>query len=146
MLRRLILLVPLALAVIGAAPPVRDPLDAAARDYVRLQLAIGEKEDGYIDAYYGPEALKAEGKALVARSGLPALQREAGQLRARVERLGARSSAENARRARYVAAQLIAAVTRLRMLRGEKLSFDDEALGQFAVRPKLKPLSSFDRV
>ena len=48
-----------------------DSLDAAARDYVRLQLAIGEKEDGYIDAYYGPDQLKADGKALAARSDLP---------------------------------------------------------------------------
>ena len=31
--------------------PGTDGLDAAARDYVRLQLAIGEKEEGYLDAY-----------------------------------------------------------------------------------------------
>ena len=30
------------------------------------------------------------------------------------------------------------------MLRGEKLSFDDEAQGLFGVRPKLKPLSHYD--
>ena len=86
MLRRLVLLVPLALAVTGAAAPNRDSLDSAARDYVRLQLAIGEKEDGYIDAYYGPASLKTEGKAIAARSGLPTLQRDAEQLRARVQR------------------------------------------------------------
>jgi len=32
------------------------------------------------------------------------------------------------------------------MLKGEKLSFDDEAKGLFAVRPQLKPLSSYDPV
>ena len=144
MSRRLVLLVPLALAVTGAAAPARDKLDSAARDYVRLELAIGEKEDGYIDAYYGPEALKIEGKALAARSDLPTLQRAAEQLRAQVERLGAHSAVDSARRARFLAAQLTAAVTRLRMLRGEKLSFDEEALGLFGVRPKLKPLSYYD--
>ena len=33
-----------------------------ARDYVKLQLAIGEKEEGYIDAYYGPPEWQAEAK------------------------------------------------------------------------------------
>ena len=142
---RLVFLVPLALASAANAVP-RDSLNAAARDYVRLQLAIGEKEDGYIDAYYGPEQLKAEGKALAARSDLPALQQRAEALRARAVRLAAGASGENARRARYLAAQLTAAVTRLRMLRGEKLSFGDEALGLFGVSPKLKPLSAYDPV
>ena len=144
MSRRLILLVPIALASASAAAPARDNLDAAARDYVRLQLAIGEKEDGYIDAYYGPDRLKAEGKALAARSDLPALQQQAGALRTRIAKLGAGSASENARRARFLQAQLTAAATRLRMLRGEKLSFDDEAQGLFGVRPKLKPLSFYD--
>lgn len=94
--------------------------------------------------YYGPDQFKAEGKALAARSDLPALQRRAETLRARIARLGARSAGENARRARFLEAQLAAAVTRLRMLRGEKLSFNDEAQGLFGVRPKLKPLSYYD--
>src|SRR5256885_7143291 len=136
MLHRLLFLIPLALAGAANAAPARDSLDAAARDYVRLQLAIGEKEDGYIDAYYGPEAFRAEGKALAARSDGPALQRKAEQLRVRTERLGSRSTGDNARRAHYLSAQLTAPITRLRMLPGEKLSFDDEALGQFPLRPK----------
>src|SRR3954454_2136301 len=103
---RLLVLAAFALGAPASATPPRDNLDTAARDYVRLQLAIGEKEDGYIDAYYGPESLKADGKALAARSDLPALQRRAEVLRARAERLGARSTGESARRARSVAAQL----------------------------------------
>ena len=39
----------------AAAPdPSGDSLDAMARDYVALILEIGEHEDGYVDAYYGP--------------------------------------------------------------------------------------------
>lgn len=119
-----------------------DTLDAAARDYVRLQLAIGEKEDGYIDAYYGPESLRAEGKAIAAREGLP-------QLRVRVEAMAARVTALQAqepRRARFLLAQLTAAETRLRMLGGKQLPFDEEALGLFGVRPKLQPLTAYDPV
>lgn len=54
----------LVFAAAAHAAPSRDSLDAAARDYVRLQLAIGQKEDGYIDAYYGPAKLKAEGEKI----------------------------------------------------------------------------------
>ena len=136
-----------ALAFAGAAQASaapRDALSAAARDYVVLQLAIGQKEDGYIDAYYGPPALDAEGKALAKAAGLPALQRRAETLRGRVARLG--TSPQSRRRARFLQAQLTAAITRLRMLQGEKLSFDDEAEGLFAVRPQLKPLSAYDPV
>ena len=70
MRQALVLIVALLASSVPAAP-TRDSLDAAARDYVRLQLAIGEKEDGYIDAYYGPEQLKAEGKALAAHPIFP---------------------------------------------------------------------------
>lgn len=144
--RMLLLVLTGLLATSAAPPPSPANLDAAARDYVRLQLAIGEKEDGYIDAYYGPETLRAEGKAIAARSDLPELQRRAEALRSQIERLGAKATGENARRARFLATQLTAAITRLRMLRGEKLSFDDEALGLFSVRPHLKPLSAYDPI
>lgn len=50
----------------------------------------------------------------------------------------------DSRRAKFLAAQLTAAATRLRMLRGEKLAFADEAEGLFGVRPALRPLSSYD--
>ena len=123
-----------------------ETLSAAARDYLVLQLAIGQKEAGYIDAYYGPPELEAEGKALASRADLPALQRQAEELRKRVVRLGAGSSAESRRRAKFLQSQLTAAITRLRMLQGEKLSFDDEAEGLFGVRPRLKPLTAFDPV
>ena len=40
-----------------------DPIDQLARDYLLLQLTIGEKDPGYIDAYYGPEEYSARAKA-----------------------------------------------------------------------------------
>ncbi len=130
----------------AVAAPKTDSLNLAARDFVRLELAVGEKEDGYIDAYYGPANLKAEGQRLGKRLSLPELQRRAEQLRTRVDRLGRGASPQDVRRARFLSAQLTAAVTRLRMLRGEKLSFDTEALGLFGLRPQLKPLAAYDPI
>ena len=118
-----------------------DSLNAVARDYVVLQLAIGEKEEGYIDAYYGPATLKAQGQVLAKRSNLAALRSATRALSTRVARLSRPGAGPDARRARFLVAQLTAADTRLRMLQGEKLSFDQEARGLFGVIPDLKPLS-----
>lgn len=126
----------------ATAPAARDGLSAAARDYVVLQMAIGEKEEGYIDAFYGDPALKAEGQALAASSDLPALAARVSALRGRVSDL----QAEEPRRAAFLTAQLTAAATRLRMLGGEKLPFAAEAEGLFGVRPELKPLASYDPI
>jgi hypothetical protein len=132
------------LIVVGCAtaPTARDGLSAAARDYVVLQMAIGEKEEGYIDAFYGDPALKIEGQALAARSDLPALAARVSALRGRVSAL----QAEDPRRAAFLTAQLTAAATRLRMLGGEKLPFTAEAEGLFGVRPELKPLATYDPI
>lgn len=123
-------------------PSERDSLDAVARDYVVLQLAIGEKEEGYIDAFYGDDRLKARALSLAAASDLPSLARQVEALRARV----AASAAEEPRRAAFLKAQLTAAATRLRMLQGERLPFAQEAEGLFGVRPELRPLAAYNPV
>ena len=126
------------------APQANAALDAIARDYVALSLAIGEKEEGYIDAYYGPAELQEKAKAEAATTTLPQLAARTDALRKRVAALSAEGDAPDARRARFLAAQLTAAATRLRMLQGEKLSFEEEAKGLFGVAPDLKPLSAYD--
>jgi hypothetical protein len=131
-----------ALAACVSTGAVPDTLDAAARDYVRLQMAIGEKEEGYIDAFYGPAELAAEGKAIAASEDLPKLLQRVDALS---RRIGSLAGPDN-RRAVFLRAQLTAAETRLRMLQGEKLSFDEEARGLFGVAPQLKPLSAYDPV
>ena len=123
----------------------RESLDAIAADYVRLQLEIGEKEPGYIDAYYGPPEWQTAAK--LTQRTLPELAVRTAVLQTRLAAAGlARLEPEDARRRDFLKANLTAAATRLRMLQGEKLSFADEAEGLFGVRPALKPLASFDPV
>ena len=137
----------LAACLLFAAAPAeaRSPLDPLAEQYVKLSLAIGEKEDGYIDAFYGPAEWQAQAKATPRE--LPSLQAEVASLALAVKRIkpGWLVADEQRRRA-FLLAQLKAAETRLRMMSGEKLSFEDEAEGLFGVRPVLKPLSSYDPV
>jgi hypothetical protein len=122
-----------------------DSLDEIAKDYVQMQLEIGEREPGYIDAYYGPPDWQAAAKA--APRSLADLAKAADELSRRTASIETASTdrMEQRRRA-FLLAQLKAAQTRLRMLQGEKLSFADEAEGLFGVRPELKPLSAYDPV
>ncbi|MDP2258769.1 MAG: hypothetical protein Q8J89_03520 [Caulobacter sp.] len=135
-----------------AGPALANPHvgDIAAR-YVQLSLEIGEHEDGYIDAYYGPPAWQEAAKA--ARRPLPELARDVEFLLAALaeDEAGADTAGDTSgslthERIAFLRGQLIAARTRLRMMQGEKLSFEDEAEGLFGVRPVLKPLSAYDPV
>jgi len=144
MIRSLLALL-LLVAVTGCDRAPRDSLDAVARDYVLASLTIGEKEAGYIDAYYGPPELQAAATADAPKVSLETLSGQVETLRKRAAALATGSDLD-VRRARFLEAQLTAAATRLRMLRGEKLSFEDEAQGLFGVRPKLAPLATFDPV
>ncbi len=143
-MRLLAPLAALALVACQSVPAPRDSLDSIARDYVRLSLTIGEKEDGYIDAYYGPPELQAAAKADAPGLTLPQLMERTDALSARVAALD--TAGLDVRRAAFLAAQLTAARTRLRMMAGEKLGFAEEAKGLFGVAPDLKPLASYDPI
>jgi len=126
-----------------ASEPVAD-VDAIARDYLLLQLTIGEKEEGYIDAYYGPPEVQAQAKEEAAANDLPKLAERAAALRERIADAEMDDGSMEAKRAAFLDAQLVAAQTRLRMMQGETLTFQDEAEGLFGVRPELPELASFD--
>jgi hypothetical protein len=145
MLRLARLALVLFLAVSGSqAAAQADSLDTIARDYVRLQLEIGARDEGYVDAYYGPAEIRRE--ATANPRSIEQLQSAVGALQRRVNAIAAPGIA--ARRRAFLAAQLIAAHTRLQMVRGERLSFADEARGLYGVNLEglLHPLSHYDPV
>ncbi|GAA0870206.1 hypothetical protein GCM10009116_20420 [Brevundimonas basaltis] len=122
-----------------------DSLDAIARDYVALILEIGEHEDGYVDAYYGPPEWAAAAKANP--RSVPQLIQGAATLTDRLNAVStARADPALAQRKAYLLAHVSAAAARLRMLSGEKMSFADEAEALFGVRPELRPLSAYDPI
>ena len=134
-------------AACASVPDPHDSLDRIAEDYVLLQLTIGEKEPGYIDAYYGDDAVMQRAKAEAGTATLDSLAQRAAALASRVASFaddGDGATTLEERRARFLAAQLTAARTRLRMLGGEKLPFAVEAQGLFGVRPELAELETFD--
>ncbi|HEX8571819.1 MAG TPA: hypothetical protein VF759_03610 [Allosphingosinicella sp.] len=139
------LLAAFVLAGCVSSAPARESLDLIARDYVKLQLAVGEKEQGYVDAYYGPPEWQAEAKTNAETPA--ALAQRAGVLSVRLRSLAdARLDPMERRRRDFLLAQLKAASTRLAMMQGAKYAFADEAENLFGVRPEMKPLSAYDPV
>lgn len=140
----LALIVPLA-AACTAADRRAPSLDAVAEQYVRLSLEIGAHEDGYIDAYYGPAQWKEEAEA--SPRSASALREAVRELLADLDPVRqAAGDGMDQRRASSLQAQLTAAETRLRMLLGEQLSFEEEARGLFGLAPDIHPLESYDTV
>lgn len=133
----------------GAAAPrplgAAARLDILARDYVRLSLEAGEREPGYVDAYYGPPEWAAQAKAHPREVSV--LRADAHALTVAAQAVDARrlTPLERRRRAMLIG-QLTAAETRLAMKAGKSFSFDEEARGLFGVTPRLKPLSDYDAV
>ena len=139
----------LAVGLLLGAPAFASPgselLDKIAVDFVRLTLEAGEREPGYVDAYYGPEEYQRA--ARLAPRPVSTLRKEADRLQMLLAKVPAKDlDADQRRRKLFLKGQLRAAQTRLAMLAGDKFSFEDEAEGLFSVRPVLKPLKSYDPI
>ena len=110
------------------APP---SLDDEARQYVRLAVALGERDPDSLDFYSGPENAVAD----VRRSppSLTSIKQEAGVLARRL----AEDSFEpvDADRARALSADLAAIAARVDLLTGTRLSYDKESAVFFGLAP-----------
>ncbi|WP_454761426.1 hypothetical protein [Caulobacter segnis] len=127
------------------ASPGSDLLDRIAVDFVRLTLEAGEREPGYVDAYYGPSAMQDAAK--LAPRPVSVLRKEADRLQLLLAKVPNKDlDADQLRRKTFLKGQVKAAQTRLAMIAGDKFSFEDEAEGLFSVRPVLKPLKSYDPI
>ncbi len=117
-------------------PPPADAgrLDAIARRYVVLGLGLGQHDPNFVDAYYGPDSLKA---AAAAESLSVAEVRAAAESLISILGDGVPSYADSlvGLRHRYLRVQLGAMAARARMLGGERLGFDEEAQALYEVVP-----------
>lgn len=126
-----------------ADPAAIAALDPIARDYVSLILEIGEHEEGYVDAYYGPAELKTAAEANPRT--VEQLKIGAADLTRRLDAVADEGlDADSLQRKKYLLAHISAAAARLRMIGGEEMGFADEAFAMFGIRPELRPLESYD--
>jgi hypothetical protein len=120
---------------VGAPAGSADPMATISRDYVRLVLALGKHDADYVDAYYGPEEIKREAEA--ANLSLDAIGSQVTALQGRVKAASAAGDDELSRlRHQYLEKQLAAMNARVRILKGTRMSFDEESKALYdAVAP-----------
>ena len=122
-----------------AADAAINPL---AERYVRLVLALGVRDAGYVDAYYGPSHWQDE--ARLQNLPLAKIYNEAAALsRALAVQKLPDDRLLEARR-RYLLAQIDALLARAEQLQGILLSFDDEARRLYGVTPPRYDEAEFD--
>jgi hypothetical protein len=109
-------------------------VNALAEVYVRLVLAVGVHDEGYVDAYYGPR----EWRTLAEQGQIP-LRSLRDMAQAAVVRLAAvpePAGGIERLRYRFLARQLVALGARVDLLAGAKMTFDEESLALYdAVAP-----------
>jgi len=134
-----------ALAILFSALQIGDPMAQISREYVRLVLAMGDHDADYVDAYYGPADVKAE--AAKAKLSLDDIGKSVTGLAEWLNGVPAAGRDELSRlRHQYLQKQLAAMSARVRMLKGERLSFDEESKALYdAVAPSY-PESHFQQV
>jgi hypothetical protein len=127
----------------AAATPTSDNMNAIAERYVKLVLAVGQHDPDYVDAFYGPAEWKTE--AARQKFPLPQLRGDAEALIAAIPEL---SDAERrdelvVLRRDYLRRQLQALQTRVRMLEGTTLTFDEESKALYDAVAPVHPESYF---
>jgi hypothetical protein len=129
----------------GPARSAPDParLDPVARRYVVLALGLGKHDPNFVDAYYGPDSLKA---VAAAESLTVAKVRSSAESLIAVlgDTVPAYADSLVRLRHQYLRLQLGAMATRARMLGGERLSFDQEARALYDAEPPHYPPAHFD--
>src|SRR5438309_6530163 len=120
------------------------PLDHIAQTYVQLVLAIGQQDPDYVDAFYGPAEWKTAAEQ--EKKPLDTIGTEATQLRTALEKIPAPVDEMGQLRREYLVKQLSALEVRVRMLKGERLNFDEESRSLYdAVAPTF-PDSHFQNI
>ncbi|WP_246450371.1 hypothetical protein [Sphingomonas rhizophila] len=80
-----------------AATAPKASLDPIATDFVKMTLELGEREEGYVDAYYGPAEWAAAAKAKPRT--VPELRAEADRLTKQLDAVGKLDELSERRRA-----------------------------------------------
>jgi hypothetical protein len=111
-------------------------MDTIAEEYVKLVLALGQHDSDYVDAYYGPPEWKTE--AAKAKIDLGGLAVRAAALEASLARQPQPSGEMERLRLQYLQRQVASLGARVRILRGERMTFDQESKALYdAVAPAL---------
>jgi hypothetical protein len=133
------------LAAVASAAQTAKPssMTTIAERYVKLVLAVGQHDADYVDAFYGPAEWKTEAE----RRKLPLrdIDVAAERLIADIPALSDADRPDEPARLRrdYLTRQLAALRTRVQMLQGTKLTFDEESRALYDAVAPVHPESYF---
>jgi hypothetical protein len=124
--------------------PVTSDMNAIAERYVKLVLLVGQHDANFVDAYYGDPSWKPSGPPVP----LADLASRAAALRKEVDAFVLPADADETTRLRhkYLEKQLAAVDTRIAMLGGRKLTFDEEASALYDAAPPHQTEADFTPV
>jgi hypothetical protein len=133
------LLFTLPLSACRSAPAA--PLDAAAESYVRLVLALAERDADSLDIYYGPPAWEQD-----ARARRPSLDDTRSAAAVLLKSLEAKPfyNAEAESRRTFLIRQLRAVVVRIDIVRGARQPFAEEVRALFGLEGREGSASAAD--
>jgi hypothetical protein len=121
-----------------ASQPPKDPngraMDPVAEDYVKLVLAMGELDPGYVDAYYGPADWQ---KAVAAQHWSPeVIAARAESARTRLAALDEDDAPAVVQdRKAFLDKQLEALIAYAKLLGGSEMTFDEQAKKLYDATP-----------
>lgn len=110
-----------------AEPPLQavPPLAEIASRYAKLVLAMGQHDADYVDAFYGPAEWKTEAEK--EKKPLDEIREQAMELFSDLSRMRLPREEIDRRRIEYLMTQLAALEARVRIVKGERLKFDEES-------------------
>jgi len=111
-------------------------IETAARSYVRLVLALAERDSDSLDSYHGPPGWQSEVRG--ERATLAQIRAAAAALAESLRSRQSRTPDEETRRA-FLVRQLDALAARVEVLQGARPSFEDEAARLFAIDARKTP-------
>ena len=117
-------------------------MNTLAQQYVRLVLALGQHDANYVDAYYGPPEWKPAGD----KRPLADIERDAATLEGQLAATPAAGAELELLRHRYLSKQLASLRTRVAMLTGTKLTFDQESKALYDAVAPTRTRHDFERV
>lgn len=120
-------------------------MNRIAERYVKLVLAVGQHDENYVDAYYGPETWKAEARS--EKRSLDSIKQDVASLIEELRKLDTSKAEEIVRlRHQYLSRQLESLTARVAMLKGAKLTFDQESKSLYDAVAPTYPESHFKKV
>jgi hypothetical protein len=131
-------------ALPSAQPQPNTTMNALAERYVKVVLAMGQHDKDYVDAYYGPPEWKNEAEKT--KLGLDVIAERAHALRADLAKAPRGTGEMEQLRWRYLDRQLAALEACIRIVKGERLSFDDESKALYDAVAPTYPASHFQEI